>query len=102
MSMQFGLQKDPMEAGYVVTPQSYGVQGQSNPIKSPIGSIYQPSSFFPLNSNLGKISMGPPPPSSNFGAQRFPGQLWNSVKNMGNTFNIFKRNPQVTSQNDGG
>jgi hypothetical protein len=97
MSMNFGLtdpatdtSQFPGRAGQLSGPIQMGNTGASNLVGGPVGSIYQPSSFFPRNQTAGKITMTPLPPASNFGAQKFPNRVWNTVANFGNALNIFR------------
>jgi hypothetical protein len=80
----------PGRSGGVSTPAQMGNTGVPNLVHGPVGSIYQPTSFFPRDNAAGQISMSPVPPSSNFGSQSFPKRLWNSVANFGNALNIFR------------
>lgn len=93
MSQNFGNKETggaPDILGYVVSPNQQGNTGPGNPVQSPVGSVLQPTSYFPVNNNNGKISQGPIPAASNFKSVSIPRRAWNTVANFGNTMNIFK------------
>lgn len=94
MSQNFAADKDlrPAETGQVIAPQQYGNTGPANPVNRPVGSIYQPTAFFPRDNRAGFISLAAPPPASNFGSQYFPAPVWNTIARLGNALNIFKPN----------
>ena len=55
----------------------------------PVGSVYQPTAYFPTNQNANVIAQSGVPPSSNFRGISFPPNMWNSNYNPGNPLAIY-------------
>lgn len=82
MSQDFGVAETKIPAA------TFALNG------GPVGSIYQPTRYFPKDERAGIIAggNGPVPGPSNFQGQERPRTLWNTVANFGNPLAFLKFN----------
>ncbi len=67
------------------------------PRTGPVGSVYQPTAYFPTKEQ--RIPMTPLPPASNFKAQEFPVSIYDrQIGGFGNPLDVYAPNLNTGSR----